>query len=861
MNKFVVPILFLSHFCIGQVKLDQSFDFSAVNIPLEEALLQLSEISGTDIAYSNSLLKSQPKVTLRVQSQPLRSILENLLSPANITFKLLGNQVLLFRQKVQYCTLSGYIEDKSSGERLIAATVHSPDLKKGTVANEYGFYSLVLPMGATKIVYSYLGYEQLEVDLDLRTDQQTNIQLDRSITLEEVVVTPSTGNSGGYTSAKDAAAISISREMITLSPDLGGEADPIRVAQLSPGIHAGADGSTGILVRGGNTGQNLMLLDGVPVYIPYHLMGVFSIYNPATVRTVKVYKGSFPARYGGRLSSVFDIRTREGNQQQWSGLVSANLISTKALVEGPLKKDKGAILLSGRHSHSGFLLNPFLQRTYFQNTSEDIETSFYDLNAKINYTLSPKDRIYLSFYQGKDTMEGSSLILEDDEQEENEVQLNWSNAIGALRWNHLFSNNLFSNTTLTFSEHQYEYRVLNQFLVQDEEDPEDLTYLDMYSFNTDLGLQIDFDYSLSPNHQLRFGGGISTKSFLPQLTYFEEEDLDFDEFDDINIQDFDRFRVNNDTEATESNLYLEDQINIGRKLFIDLGMRWSSFSTTEQSFSRIEPRFSSLFRINKTFALRTAFSRMIQYLHLVSFTGVRLPTDLWVPSGKNLAPQESWQGEVGLSLNLRPSTVITFDTYLKQMNNLYTYPEDFEFGEDQLAELLTKGEGLSKGVEINLSHQGAKTGGQIAYAFTDADRKFKELNNGASFAFAQNNPHQVQLFLYHKINAHLSFGLNWVFNSAGPPINIVPLNAVLDQPESEMINNASLSDYHRLDLSATYRFSGKLFAHTLKFGAYNVYNRANTAYFRIDFDREGESFFQPIFGLPFRPSFSYQIQF
>ena len=860
MHKIIIPFLFFSHLLIGQSVIDQKLDFKVTNVSIEAALLELSKNSGVDIAFSRNFFKDLPNLSVELNHQSLELILERILAPTNITFKTLGNQVLLFRKKSPFYTISGYVEDQSSGERLIAATVYSPDLEKGAITNEYGFYSLALPPGSTRIYYSYLGYEQEVFEVDLAMDQHKNIRLNQSNTLEEVIVTTASVEPNGYYIPIQGKALALSKEMIAVSPDLGGEADPIRVAQLAPGIQAGAEGSAGIAVRGGDPGQNLMLLDGVPIYIPYHLMGFYSIYNAETVRSVKVYKGNFPARYGGRLSSVFDIRTREGNQQTWSALASANLISNKLLVEGPLKKDKGAVLVTGRSSHAGFILNPFLQRTYFQNTSEDIETSFYDLNTKMNYTFSDQDRLYLSLYQGRDNLEGSSFKLDEEDLEEEEVNLKWSNTIGVLRWNHLFNEKLFSNVTVTFSEHQYEYRVLDQSSQEDEEDPEELTYLDMYSFNTDFGAQFDFDYSLSTSHQFRFGGGISSKSFIPELTYFEIEDLDFDDFENFEIREFDQFRRKNKTTAWESHLYVEDQFNINNKLYVDLGWRWSHFSTNNAHYSRLEPRFSSQYLMSDKWTIRAAVSRMIQYLHLVSFTEVRLPTDLWVPSGENILPQASWQGELGFTYDLFSKTQLLVDAYYKQLNNLYTYPENFEFQEEDFIASLTRGRGTVKGLEVTLSQNSPKSGGMLSYAYTDAQRTFNDLNNGRPFASRLNDPHQIKLFLYHRFKANLSLGLNWIYSSSRPLVNVVPLNTVLDQPDTEINSMASLNDYHRLDISATYRFSTNKLFHTLKIGAYNVYNRENIAYFRIDFEEDNTSF-QPISGLPFRPSLSYRIQY
>jgi len=831
MRKIIILFIFISNYGFAQSTLSKTIDFSAHNISIGEALSQLSEIAGIDIAFSNNFFKKQAPINVDFKNESIEEILQSLLSESKITYKQLGNRIVLVKKKITYHTISGYLEDKASGERLIAANIFCPKLQKGTITNEYGFYSLTLPKGDIKLIYSYLGYAQSTEKIQLNQSVQYNIQLDNSITLTEVIVTPKDNNSSTMESPNDLSASNISKEIIEISPDLGGESDPIRTAQLLSGIQSGADGLGGIYVRGGNSGHNLMLMDGVTVYVPYHLLGLFSIYNSNIVKSAKVIKGSFPARC-------------------------------------PIKKGKGAILLSGRRSHSGFLLNPFFKRTFFGTASETLTTDFYDVNLKLNYTLSPKDRIYFSYYTGNDGME-SYAEEEEDTLEEEEVELAWSNTIAALRWNHLYNDKLFSNTTFTYSLFSYDYTVLEQFRDFDENRLEELYFINTRSLNNDIGLKIDFDYLPSSSHKIRFGAGIETRQFNPELTYIEEDDVEFDVFEegeDLEIDDFNQFKNETYIEALEGFIYFEDQINIRNKCLIDIGIRASSFSTKEDNYFNIEPRISANYKINNQFTLSSSISRMVQYLHLVSFSTVRLPNDLWVPSGEGLLPEESWQSELGLIFQTNASTSIGLNAYYKKLDNLYSYPDGYNFEIEDFREFLTVGEGEARGLELTIKHDGKRTGGLFSYTRSETIRQFDDVNEGESFQHAYNQPHQIKLFLYHKIDQQFHLGLNWVYNSPSPVLSLVPfgssqLEENIDIDNPGFLDRSQNVDYHRLDISGTYHFTTNRLEHTIKLGAYNVYNRKNITYARVNFDEDDNKYLREIFALPIQPSFSYKIKF
>ncbi|MFT7603251.1 MAG: hypothetical protein ACI8VT_000818, partial [Saprospiraceae bacterium] len=502
--KFILLLSFvIVQTASGQSPLNKVVDFSVDEISLSEALQELSKVAAIDIAFSNNFFDVAERISLQVKNKSLEHILSVLLKNRNVGFKELGNRVLLFINKeARTFTISGYVEDKTSGERLIAATVFCNKNQKGTITNEYGFYSLSLPAGKIDLQSRYLGHQKNGQSFTLDKNVRLTIKLAANLTLPEVIVLPEGKGSPISYSALNTIS-QLDKSFIEANPGLGGEEDFVRASQLLPGIQGGVDGLGGVRVRGGESGQNLMLMDGVPVYIPYHLLGVYSVYNSSTVNSAQLLKGSFSARYGGRLSSVYDVRIKEGNKEGWHGEAAVNLVNGKLLIEGPILKGKGSMLVAGRYAPNGFLLNPEFKRIYFQLDGEEGELSstFNDLNIKMNYNLSPNDRLYLSMFSGTDAFFRFFSEKNDGNKATwySTLDFDWNNTIGMLRWNHLFNKKLFSNTTITYSAFSFNNITFEE--IENEEEEEwlaDLVYLENQSDNKDIGIKIDFDFIPNP---------------------------------------------------------------------------------------------------------------------------------------------------------------------------------------------------------------------------------------------------------------------------------------------------------------------------------------------------------------------------
>ena len=578
-----------------------------------------------------------------MNKQRFKTVIQAILRNSQVDYKVVGEQVLFFLKKPNYYTISGYVTDQESGEKLISATVYCSTNHKGTVTNSYGYYSLTLPEGNAQLQTSYLGYELGLQQVNLQSNIELNTHLVTNSTLSEIIVIP---EKIGQFPVKDVYnATTISKEFLESTPSIGGEEDYLQAAFLLPGIQLANDGLGGIQVRGGESGQNLLLMDGVPVYIPYHLLGVYSIYNGSTVKSAKLLKGSFPARYGGRLSSIIDIWTKDGHQQQWHAEAAVNLTNAKLLIEGPILKNKSSILVAGRLAPRGFLFESNFKQSYFQSIQDRVSSSFGDLNVKWNYSFSNKDKVYFSFFRGADSF--STDEEEEEGEEEIDLEFEWGNTIGSIKWNHLFNANLFLNTTATFSKYGYEYSSLNLFGATTANDG-NLYFLNSRSDNRDLGLKLDFSYLPSPKHTIQFGLSFSNREFKPQLVYYDDEDDVVKELEVVDVESLRSLSESDIFKANELSLYIEDRFVFNDKWYLNGGLRLSSFLQEEQSFWNLEPRFQLHFNPNNKIGLYTTASRMIQYLHLINNVALRLPNDLWFPSSKDLLPQEAWQMELGV---------------------------------------------------------------------------------------------------------------------------------------------------------------------------------------------------------------------
>lgn len=869
----------------AQSALEQRISLRVKNASLEAALLTLIQENNVNLSFANNLLPNK-LITGKFKKQPVATVLDAMLRNTGIAYQVIGDQIVLYRSfavpppEKKY-TISGFVEDAETGERLIAASVLDQRSGKGVETNEYGFFSITVPGGHLRLSIYYLGYEPLQQELLLEKNVQIRVALKSSLTLPEVEVFATDSTSSALRSG--ISTNTFNAEAIEQLPSLGGEPDLIRTTHLLPGIQTGADGIGGIHVRGGNPEHNLILIDGVPVYNVLHAAGLFSVFNSDAIRSAQLLKGGFPARYGGRLSSVLDIHTKEGNMKRFRGQVEAGLLTLRASLEGPIIKNKSSFFISARQSLLNWYLNP-LSANEKAKKGETGETGyrFYDINAKINYTFSDRDKIYLSFYRGSDNFKNNGArsdsiqIVKNYDEDTLHFRydqwygetLRWGNTVAAFRWNHLFNNKLFSNTTLTYSKLWTDvyYGTVDSvvFLNTNRTWVKQFEYGWYLSSIEDLGGRIDFDYLWNSSHTLRFGANVTRRSFNPGALTFDESN---EYLRNEEVQGNDPIR------SDEYVAYAESNLTPGTRWSINLGVHAALLEVQQKKYFALQPRFSAYWRATDRFGFRATAGRMTQFLHLLSNSNIGLPTDLWVPATAKVPPQNAWQASAGVDYTWK-GWELDVEGYYKKMTDLLSFSEGAFFLNDW-ENNVTIGNGTSYGAEFLLRKSTKNTTGWIAYTLAWSDRQFDRVNLGRRYPFKYDRRHDFKIVLQHKVNDWISLSANWLVGSGlaySFPVSeyeyVLPDGTVVSVTNYEAKNKFRMPIYHRLDASARFSFHTRKILHNINVGVYNAYNRRNPIYYELrnKFVTVGEALKETkevvqVWLLPVLPSVSYSIRF
>lgn len=745
-------------------------------------------------------------------------------------------------------TISGYITDESSGETLIGAgaLVEEGAAKNtGAVTNVYGYYTLTLPKGRSTFLFSYLGYEQQSLEIDLQKDTTVNVILVPSATLEAATVV----------SQKDAGiqstylgAIDIPLVHIQATPVLFGEADVLKAIQMLPGVQGGNEGFTGLYVRGGGPDENLVLLDGIPIYNVNHMLGILSVFQTEAVKKVTLYKGSFPARYSGRVSSIVDIRTNDGNMKKTSGSVGIGFLTDKLHVEGPIIKDKLSYSVSARGLHS-MLYDPLI-RLYGKygvkalGYDEGYDATaygnyfFYDLNAKLYWRLSDSDRFFLATYNGRDRLgaefgeeweNGANMMRTD-------MSIGWGNNVASLRWNHIFSQKLFANTTVAFNRYDMTMGMGAKAREYGEESP----YILDFDFKYNSGIQdwsgkIDFDFVPSPRHLIKFGSEYTYHSFFPRTStglIVETSDGETSE-EEINLGKDRNFY------GHELTLYAEDDMSITDRLTFNPGLNASFFYTDGRPYLELQPRVSAKYSFPKGFTLKTGYARMAQYVHLLSSTQISLPMDLWVPITANIKPVTSDQVSAGVYYDALTGWEFSIEGYYKYMQNILEYKDGASIvvSEKSWEDKVEMGIGRAYGVEFFVQKTAGDLTGWISYTLAKSERRFPggTISLGQWYPYKYDRRHNFNINLNYKIKPNLDLNASWVFAS-GPTTTIPYRTTGTLSPESDWVmntsyvtqrNNLRLPPSHHLNVGLTHHKQKKHGERALTLSVYNVYNRMN----------------------------------
>jgi hypothetical protein len=783
--------------------------------------------------------------------------------------------LLLFIPSIFYAqekfTLSGFVSDKNNGENIIGVNIFCKELKQGVVSNTFGFYSLTLPAGNYEISFSYIGYKTQVYNLNLEKDIQKNIAFDiTSFSVGEVQVRAK----ANIVEKTETSVIEVPIEQIKSIPALLGEVDIIKAIQLLPGVQS-SEGTSGFYVRGGGPDQNLILLDGVPVYNASHLGGIFSVFNADAIKSVRLTKGGFPARFGGRLSSVLQIDMKEGNSKEFKGDASIGLISSKFTFEGPIIKDKTSFIISARRTYLDLIVAPFLPST------TDLTLYFYDLNAKINHKISKKDRIYLSAYSGKDKLgvDFSESFVDQitNEQSSLNFELGYGNLTSTLRWNHLFSDKLFSNTTLTYSRYSFntDFGVNSTYTTNNETEIWDVNF-GYLSGIEDLGARIDFDFIPNPNHEIKFGTSYTNHNFFPGETTLSINETLPDASQNFSLDTTLNFSGN--TIADELYFYLEDNFKINNRLKANLGIHLGYYNTDRSNsiFKNnisFQPRASVRYLINDKWSVKGSYAEMTQNIHLLSNSSIGFPSDIWVPATDTVPSQKSkqWAGNISTEFS-NGEYELSLEGYYKTMSNLITYKAGYSnlsSTESWENSVETGGIGESYGLELFLQKKKGRTTGWIGYTLSWTNRKFDNINFGEWYPYKFDRRHDFSLVFSHKFNEKWDAGLTWVYGTGnaitfpqaiylGTPNNG---NDVVDVVESYGTRNSTRLDaYHRLDLGFNKTVKKKRITKILSFGAYNAYSRKNPFFAYLTYEG-GNRVAKQVSLFPVIPSISYRIKF
>ncbi len=838
----IFALCFMVTTIVTAQNIDQKISIKAKDKPLGEVIKQISQAAQINFSYSSQIIPVEKKVSIRASNKTVRSILDDLLKKNGIDYFLLENQVVLkltrkpievlikpTKAEVPQYTISGYLKDQATGEVLIGAYVYAKGTNMGTAANEYGYYSLTMPAGNYTLIYSFIGYKSIREDIVLRENLKVSKELEFSKTdIKPVEINANTDNKP--LAVLPLSCIKLSPKELALLPGFVGDIDIIKSLQSVPGIKTYGDGSALFYVRGGNSDQNLILVDDAPIYNPSHLFGFFSALAPDAINDAEVYKGDFPAKYGGRLSSVIDIKIKEGNMKKFGFGGSIGPYTSYLSFEGPIKKDRCSFFVSGRKSTLFWLTDIFYK-------NRKVKLNFFDVNAKINFKLNDNNRFYLSFYAGQDNY---SQLMQSSV---STYGLSWNNILGTFRWNHIFNAKLFSNTTAYYSQYNY-------FLYLSREDK---NY--WKSAISELALKTDFSWFLNANNTIRSGLLVSAHSSNPGNVSFTN----------IDIQE--HAPVISRYTSLEYVFYAGNEEQIGKKITLNYGIRvpvWQDLGpTTYYSFNTLydvfdttqvanrkvystycnpEPRFSINYNMTKKTALKLSYSRTSQFIQILTNSiGPFTSLEVWVPCGPNIKPQKTDQVDLGFYQKLFKSRVnISLEGFYKRFYNTIDYQDHANMLFNPLIEgELRFGKGWSYGAELMLRKSAGKLTGWIGYIYSRSFKQIVGVNNNDVFPANYDSPHNIYVNISFDTHKRWYFTANWIYMTGNAITTPVSYYYYMGSsvPVYGAKNNDRLPDYHRLDLSVGFRLSKpeRKYQHSLVLSFYNAYARKNP--FSINYNK------------------------
>lgn len=793
-------------------------------VPLQDVLSELEKQTGYFFSYESSLLKEFPSVSLTAGDELFSYCLKRLFAPLPLVYRMTGHTIILKRKPRLY-TVSGFVRDSASYESLIGATVQDRLSHKGAVSNNYGFYSITLPPGPVTLFSSYVGYEPRSVTFELACDTLLDLPLRSVGMLGEIVVEGLNPRAEVLSSRSGVEDIPARR--IRSLPALLGEADVVKTLQRLPGAAVGTEGMSGLFVRGGEGDDNLFLLDGNPVYHTDHLLGFFSAFNPDAVKNATFYKGSFPAGYGGRLSSVIDVRTDDGDRKEYHGNFSVGLLAMRANLEGPIVKDRSSFHVSVRRTWMELITWPLFMAV---NNGSDRKVRggyhFYDMNAKVNHSFSDRSRLYLSFYMGSDSYrngEESDNLRDQDR----DFRWRWGNLIGSAGWNCVLGNRVFATFTAGYTRYRSHIMQERNIFIASVDEKEQQTFFqksDYRSSMEDVSLRASFDYRPHDRHRIRMGGDYLFHMFRPEQSRLHSW------YEDSTVTQNTRVLLGrSEIYGHEASLFAEDEMHLAKRLRVNAGLRYTLFCVEGQTYQSLQPRLSARYLLRRNLSAKVSYTKMNQYIRKLSDSYVSQPSDIWVPVTRLIRPMHAHQVTGGLSLNLLRTYDLSAEVFYKRMNNLIEYKDNvavattFSDWEDRVG----TGKGRAYGMELMARKNNGRLTGWIGYTLSRSDRWFpdRSVNKGRIFPSKYDNRHKIDVVANFRLSRKVELTAAWMYASGNHvtiqdqfytlspgPVNSGAFDNLYMPYGSgaSSRNNYQLAPYHRLDVGANfYRYKKK----------------------------------------------------
>jgi hypothetical protein len=819
------------------------------------------------IAYSLPKADINTLIVLSGYEKTVKDYLSTIFKNKAVVFKERNGKIFVvpITPTKHAVTISGFITSTASAERLAGASIIVNE-KNSTTANSYGFYSITLRAGDSfQVMASYVGYITEMRSLQTDSSLLLNIALTPAVPLQEIVVTGSpTKKETPIQQSTQMSSAQLSAVTIKSLPALLGETDVAKIIQLLPGVQNGNEGTSGLYIRGGTPDQNLILLDGVPVYNISHLFGVFSIFNADAISTIQVIKGGVPARYGGRLSSIIDIGVKEGNRNKMAGEVAMGFIAPRFTLEGPLGKNKKtSFIVSARRTLADLFLGPISKiASANKNTST---YTFYDVTAKINRELSAKDHLYLSGYWGTDRFRIVNNSSKDNLVSRQENQLSWGSTTAILRWNHVFNKKVFGNLSAYYGKFSIATNSKKSSSVVGNLTGDSLERYSQSFLSgiRDWAARYDIDYRPIPHHFIRAGVGAMWHVYKPGALQTTVIGNTLKNSSNVFI---------NSIYSNEWNAYIEDDIKISNRLKANLGLHVAGFKVADNFFSGLQPRLSARYLLTPMVSLKASYTKMNQFLHLLTNNGIGLPTDLWVPVTKKIPMQTSHQMAAGLAWNFKQQYEITIEAYYKKMNNIIEYAEGASFYysgfNNQWEDKVELGKGKNYGMEFFLEKKKGLTRGMISYTLAFNNRQFDKLNDGKVFPFKYDRRHDFKIAVVHTVDKKLELSADWVFNTGQAlslPVEVIQNQNGGDVEIYKQRNQFRMPNTHRLNVSVKFIKQRTRYERAWVLGVYNAYNRKNPFYIYRNFSLTDNGIktyqFKQVSVLLLMPSVSYQIKF